>query len=436
MLATLRRRNYALLWAGGLISVMGDWVLIAALPFYVYSLTGSALAAGGWFIANTVPSVLFGSAAGVFVDRWNRQRVMVTADLARAVLLLGLLLVRSPRWVGLVYAIVFTSSCISLFFSPAKSALLPQLAGEEHLVAANALNGLNSQIGRLVGSALGGVLLGVSGLSSVVLADSGSFVVSGLLIARIAFVAPPRSLADADPTQAAVARWRGVWRDWLDGLRLVWQSRILTVFFTVVAFAGIGEGIYNVLFVVFVRSVLHGSALTFGWLSSAQAIGGVVGGLVIGHFGQRLTPRVLIGLLAGVGLSTLVLVRFPSLPLALGLGALVGIPAVGYSVGFTTLLQNSTSDRYRGRIFGTYATTWALLALVGQGMGSVLGDRLGSSRLLNVEGVLNIIAGMLALALLNRTDTKRGMAPTMSGDDDQGHVLEEATIVSGKQTSQ
>lgn len=423
MLATLRQRDYALLWVGGLVSVTGDWVLLAALPFYVYGLTGSALASGGMFIANTVPSVLFGSVAGVFVDRWNRQRVMVTADLSRAVLLLGLLVVRSPQWVGLVYVIVFTSSCISLFFSPAKSALLPQLAGSDHLVAANALNGLNSQVGRLLGPALGGALLGTVGLTGVALADSASFVISGLLIARIAS-APLIERAGADPARAARAageRWRSVWRDWLDGLRLVRRNRALSSFFLVVGIAGIGEGIYNVMYVVFVRAVLHGGALAFGWLSSAQAVGGLLGGLVIGHAGRRLTPRFLIALLAAVGLSTLVLIYFHTIPVALGVAVFAGIPAVGYSVGFTTLLQDATDDRYRGRIFGTYGTTWALLALVGQGIGSGLGDRLGSSILLAAEGVLDIIAGVLALALLRRARTPVSSSASAMPREDIAH---------------
>ncbi len=402
MLATLRRRDYALLWAGGLISVTGDWVLLAALPFYVYSLTGSALAAGGMFIANTAPGVLFGSVAGVFVDRWDRQRVMVTADLSRAALLLCLLLVRSPRWVGLVYLTIFTSSCISLFFGPAKSALLPRLAGREYLIAANALNGLNSQVGRLLGPALGGVLLGVVGLTGVVLADSASFVLSGLLIAQITHTAPPRPSATEDPARTAGGRWRTVWREWWDGLRLVRRRRTLSTFFLVISVAGVGEGIYNVMYVVFVRAVLHGGALAFGYLSSAQAVGGLLGGFVIGHAGRRLTPRFLIALLAAVGLSTLVLIRFPTVPVALGVAVFAGIPAVGYTVGFTTLLQDATDDRYRGRIFGAYGTTWALLTLVGQVTGSGLGDRLGSSALLAVEGVLNIAAGVLALVLFRR----------------------------------
>src|ERR671927_398560 len=103
MLATLRQRNFALLWLGGMISFAGDWALFIALPVYVYDLTGSALVMGGMFIAQTLPRLLMGSVAGVFVDRWDRRRTMVVADLLMALGLLPLLAVDSldPLW--LVY---------------------------------------------------------------------------------------------------------------------------------------------------------------------------------------------------------------------------------------------------------------------------------------------------------------------------------------------
>lgn len=255
MLATLRQPNYALLWVGGLISVLGDWVLIAALPFYVYNLTGSALASGGMFIALTMPNVLLGSVAGVFADRWDRRRVMVAADFSRAVVLLLLLAVRSPDWIWLVYAVAALDAAISQFFSPAKNALLPQFAGADHLVAANALGGINNSIGRLLGPALGGVLLGVFGLPSVVAADSLSYLVSGLLIARISVSARGATRAASETPGTA---WTRAWTDWLDGLRLVRRSRSLTIFFIVIAIAAGAEGIYQVIFVVFVKQALHG----------------------------------------------------------------------------------------------------------------------------------------------------------------------------------
>src|SRR5437762_8156300 len=107
MIAILRQRNFALLWLGGLVSFAGDWMLFIALPVYVYDLTGSALATGGMFIAQTLPRLLMGSVAGVFVDRWDRRRTMIAADLSRAAILLLLLLVRSADQIWLIYLVAF-----------------------------------------------------------------------------------------------------------------------------------------------------------------------------------------------------------------------------------------------------------------------------------------------------------------------------------------
>src|SRR6478609_10181441 len=113
MLVALRQRNFALLWVGQLISVFGDWVLLIALPFYIFDLTGSALATGAMFIAQTVPKVLLGSVAGVFVDRWDRKRTMIAADLSRAALLLTLLTVHSAHSLWIVYVAGFAQGTIA-----------------------------------------------------------------------------------------------------------------------------------------------------------------------------------------------------------------------------------------------------------------------------------------------------------------------------------
>lgn len=127
MIATLRQRNFV--WFGQLISLVGDWVLLAALPFYVYQLTGSALATGAMFMVHVLPTLVLGSLAGVFADRWDRRRTMIIADVARAGVLLLVLLVRSRDWLWLVYLAGFAESAISQFFGPAKGALIPLLAG-------------------------------------------------------------------------------------------------------------------------------------------------------------------------------------------------------------------------------------------------------------------------------------------------------------------
>ncbi|MBA3425075.1 MAG: MFS transporter [Rubrobacteraceae bacterium] len=137
MISTLRRRDFALLWFGRLISITGDWMLLVALPIYVYGLTGSALATGAMFAAGLLPNVLLGSVAGVFVDRWDRRRAMVVANLLMAASILPLLVVPQTGWVWVVYAVAFFQSCAGIFNEPAENSLLPRLVEDEHLVAAN-----------------------------------------------------------------------------------------------------------------------------------------------------------------------------------------------------------------------------------------------------------------------------------------------------------
>ena len=138
MLAVLRERDFVLLWLAGLVSIAGDLAFVIALPLHVYRLTDSTLATAATFAASSLPGVLFGSVAGVFVDRWDRKRTMIVADLLRAVMLLPLLL--APDQLGMIYTIAIIQGAVGLFFSPAESALLPKLVEKERLVTANALN--------------------------------------------------------------------------------------------------------------------------------------------------------------------------------------------------------------------------------------------------------------------------------------------------------
>lgn len=218
MLATLRQPNFALLWTAGLVSQIGNWVLIAALPFYVYERTGSTLASGMIWIAYTLPGLLLGSVAGVFVDRWDRKRTMVVVNLLQAALMLVLLLMGSAEWLWLVYLVALLESALGQFFAPAENSLLPSLVGEERLLQANALNSLNNNLARVVGPSLGGALFGFFGLQAVVLVDSASFLVAGVLISLISSPAASRG-ADIGPTgDEAAGSLARVWREWIAGL--------------------------------------------------------------------------------------------------------------------------------------------------------------------------------------------------------------------------
>jgi len=403
MLATLRHRNFALLWTGGLISLIGNWILIAAMPFHVYAVTGSALLTSGWLMAYIAPGVLFGSVAGVFVDRWDRKRMMVVTSLMQAVIILVLLFAQSAERIWLVYVVAFIESSLAQFFGPAENALLPSLVGEDHLMSANSLNSMNDNLARLIGPAIGGALLGLVGLSSVVLLDAASYGIAAVLIL---LVNAPTTVTSPTATGAPAAggsRWMKVWREWLAGLQLVRHHRILAGIFTVVGIALLGDAIISAILVVFVQDVMGLSSVEFGWMMTARGIGGLIGGLLLAQIGRKWTPIQLITggfLLAGI--LILIIVNFPTLVIVLPGLVLVGIPAIVSFVSVQTVLQQETEDAFRGRVFGAFGTTITLLMLVGSGLGGALADQLGASLLMNAASIIYIIAGLLAIVLLSQ----------------------------------
>jgi MFS family permease len=413
MLAVLRQRNFGLLWFGGLISLTGDWMLRIALPVHVFNLTHSTLATGAMFIAATVPNLLLGSVAGVFLDRWDRRRTMIVVNLLLALTLLPLLLVRSAEWLWLVYGVAFIQSVLGQFFGPAENALLPALVGEEQLITANALNALNNNLARLIGPALGGVLALSLGLAGITLIDAGTFIAAALLIGLIR--TPPRAVSAA--AAAAPLSLTAVWHEWLAGLRLVRHDRLVSLLFGIAAIVSVGEGIISVLFIPFVTEVLQAQAAELGWLMSAQAVGGLLGGMAVARVGMRFAPARLLAV-GGVlfGLVDLAIFNYSAFiqafAIALVLFVVVGLPGAAFSASFSSLLQAAVADEFRGRIFGALNTTFALLTLVGMGLASVAGDRLGIVPVINIQGYGYVLAGLLALVwLVPRRGTARPASP-------------------------
>jgi len=417
MLLVVRQRAFALLWSAGLISRVGDWMLFAALPFYVYARTGSALATGPMFIAETVPPIALGSVAGVFVDRWDHRQTIIAADLARGALLLLLLAAQARGALPLIYVVALLQSAIGQFFWPARGALVPRVVGEEHLQAANALGSLADNLPRLVGPAVGGLLLGLVGLPGVVVADSASFVLSAGLVALIP--APPfpggtggQRDALTSPHVTARARWTAFWREWMEGVRIMRGDRTLTALFVAQGVAMAGQGIFEVLRVPFIRDVLHGDAGVFGLLVSIEGVGGLLGGALVGAVGRVIAPGRLLALgVATVAILMLIGVNIPVLPLAVALFAIAGLPMVTWLVSSQTVAQGAAPDRYRGRVLGAYGTMTALATVGGMAVASLGGTHAAVRPLLNVAAGLHVAAAVLAFTLL------RTISPLASADD-------------------
>ena len=438
-----RHHDLRLLLGAGLVSMTGDWLLGVGLTYAVYARTGSTLASAATLLCAFVPQVLAGLVAGVLVDRWDRRRTMIGANLLLAVGLLPLVVLDTTDLLWVVYAVLVWESLVEVFFAPAEQALLPVLVGdplpppyeptdgplgppeepqepeEGDLVIANGLNAQNQQLSRLLGGALGGVAAAWGGVPAVALADAATFLVATALLLRIRGgrrrdSAVGRPVTEPDATEVVRGRLAALGAEWGEGWRASWHRPVVRVLLVFSLVTAVGEGIMGTLFAPYVRDVLGGSAAALGLITSAQAVGGIVGGLLVAVAGPRLRPArmlgvgsVLFGLVdLAIFLYPLVLVR--TWPAVLGM-ALVGLPAAFLVAGMMTLFQTHTLDAQRGRVFGLVFAVRAVAQVAGTTAAGFLGESLGIVPVLAVQGLGYVVAGLMVLVLL-REDASEAAA--------------------------
>ncbi|GCE04800.1 MFS transporter [Dictyobacter aurantiacus] len=404
MLAILRQRNFALLWSGAFISMLGDWVLLIALPLFVYQRTGSAMATGAIVIVESVPGLLLSSIGGVFADRWDRRRIMILTDFLRALNLLQLLLLPLTNWFWLVYTAAAIESVLSQFFNPASGALIPHVVSEDQLAAANGMNAFSGQITRLLGPTLAGTLFTLKGIQSVIIADCLSYVLSGIMSLLVTL--PPEKTRAA--LQATMPSSKALWQEWKQGLALIPRDHMLYIAFIMVAAAVLGDGIIRAISTPFLSQVAAGNALVFSWIVTAQGGGAVAGSLVIGRLNKLLHPFLLCGLSAVI-ISILGSIEalFFSLPVVFACTFLLGAPIMFFFVGSYTVIQQRASDEARGRILGAYSAVSACCSLAGLIISTLLTALLGVRILFALGQVGYLVGGLLALFFLRKGNIKR-----------------------------
>jgi len=178
-------RNYRRLWLAQIVSEIGDWLYVVAIYTLLLQLTGTARSIAFAIILQVLPQFFVAPAAGIVNDRASRKRVMIAADLARAVIVLAMLVVARTEVVAPIYVLLFLETVMCAFFEPGRSAVVPNIASGEELVAANALSSMTWSVNLALGAGLGGLVAAFFGRNTVFLLNALSFVVSALLLAAV-----------------------------------------------------------------------------------------------------------------------------------------------------------------------------------------------------------------------------------------------------------
>lgn len=322
---------------------------------------------------------------------------MVVSDLARGVLVLGFLLIRDSGDLWLLYLLGLLQAIVGVFFNPARAALTPSLVEPAALLGANSLLQTTQIVSGLIGTALAGVLvpLAGSGWPAFVL-DAASFVASAGCVAGI------RAGGTAPAAEAAV-KTRGILPELLDGLRLVFGSRVLLAILMAFAVASLGTGAVSVLFVPFLVNTLHVPAASVALAKGAQVAGLLLGGVWAARRAVSRSSAVLVGGgLAGIGVATTLLGAAPNLLFVLACLLLLGLFATPMQSATNALLQRRTPNAMLGRVESGVDTLLLAVMMVSMGWSGVLADRVGIREVFFGAGLLCVAGGALGWVMLAR----------------------------------
>ena len=388
--AIFRNRYFSYLWTGQLISTIGDALTSLAASILVYEITGSVFQVGLILMASAAPTLVFGLIAGVIVDRYDRKTIMIVSCLLRAVLV-GLIpfLVLGGDEIVWLYVLVLASASVQQFFDPANDSVLPEIATDEELGAANSLMAIAQFGSTAIGFALAGLITAQFSIAIAFWLDSVTFLISAVLIALVKI----KPLVVEEVTTI-----RDVVRNLGTGAGFIWRVPILRSMILLRVPVILAVGLQNVLLLPFAFKVLGAGEFEYGVQEAFTSVGFVVGSLVMATYADRLREGSWLVLsFLGMGLAGLAYALSSNIWIAI---ALIGIYGVLNAPGFVAgrlINQRNTPREMRGRVFSTDYVIRDVVYLAGMalaGLADIIDVRLlfmGSSVALIITALVGAV---------------------------------------------
>lgn len=386
----LRHRGFRRLLIAQTISRWGDTFNTVALVIVVFQITNSGLNVSGVVALEIAPVLLLGFVAGTVVDRLPRRQVMIAADLGRAVIAALVAFNSDQLWA--LYTAAFGLAALTVFFNPAASSLMPSLVDDDELVTANSAVWSAAVMSQIVLAPVAGAVVVTLGASAAFAINSVTFLASAIALSGLS--SPPTESVERDSRRAEI----------VEGIQIIRNSRLLGTLAAVQGLAALSAGATSALLVVLAERHLRIDATGFGLLLAAIGVGAVLGPLVLQRYVTDVRrPLLLFGPYLLRGLVDLVLAAVSNFAVALTSLGFYGVGTSTGNVTYNTVLQTTTPDRYRGRVFAFYDIVWQTGRLVSIGAGGILADQLGIRGVYIMGGLLLLAAGTTGFMLVPRT---------------------------------
>lgn len=380
-----RNRYFTYLWSGQLISTIGDALTSLAAGIIVFQETNSVLNVGIMLMVSAIPTLVFGLVAGVFVDRFDRKTIMIASVILRAALVAAIpILLETTGDILWLYVIVLLSASVQQFFDPANDSVLPEIASDEELAAANSLMAIAQFGSTAVGFALAGLLIGLA-RDVVFYIDAATFLFSGLMIA---LVRVPKLEVEEKTTVGDVIRNLGV------GASFIWKTPILRSMNILRLPIMVIFGLQNVLLLPFALTVLNATEFEYGLQEGITSVGFVIGSLLMARYADRLREGSwLVMSFLGMGLAGLAYALTSNVWVAIGLIGVSGVLNAPSFVAGRLINQRNTPREMRGRVFSTNYVVRDVVYLIGMGLA-------GLADIFDVRILFAVSSGALILTAL------------------------------------
>ncbi|MFD3484680.1 MFS transporter [Streptomyces sp. NPDC058665] len=417
MPAILREKNFRLFLVGDLLANFADFALWLAMAVWVKTLTGSTAAAGLVMFSFALGG-LFLPLFGVLADRFPRKRMLITAHLVIALLLLTLVMVDSKDDVWMIYGVIFVYGLYGAFTAPAQAALLPSLVPREELSIVNGIRQSLHGALRLFTPAIGVGAFALIGGPGVSAAVSCVFVISALVLLPV----------KTEETVAERPTGESWWAEVSGGVRLLARTAALRQIVTALGIAMLALGFFEVIGIEVVTKGLGQEASHLGFIGATQGVGTIAGGITVGVLLRRLGEGLIVsaGLLAG-GLATLLLL-IPSYPAVLFAVFVLGVAFPALATSATTALQRQVPNSHLGRAFAAFEFIATVPQTVSMAMGALL-ISLVDYRVLVV--VVSVVLCGAALYLASHS----GQWALVGRERDEDAVVEEGAREPGSDSS-
>jgi AhpD family alkylhydroperoxidase len=388
MLQALRIRDFRLLWTGSLISSLGSWLLVIAIPAHVLQVTGSLRDTGLTLAAEYLPPLVLGPAAGVVTDRWDKRRLMIATSLFRAGAVTVMLAGIAPGRYWILYAVLVAESGGGVLYSPAEQARTPTIVGTGPLLSsANSLNAFADGAVRFIGGPLGGILLAFCGVRWLICAD----VLSYLACAATSFMTSRTD--DENARRHRVIS--DLARDLLEGVRVLRGQPATRALLPVTVISLTANASLSAILIPFGIQKLGGSEHT-GFLLACLGTGFLLGAPVLRALLDRLQPRILLtATLTATAVAYYLLFTSSSLGTALPAATAIGMSGSMSQVIPLTVMQRVIPGAVLGRVSAAFLTGEAAATLIG----AVTGPFLAQTVHLAGAAIASTVATLGAAAL-------------------------------------